>query len=229
MCSSCGPWRGVTVITAVSRAGLSAGAATSTTSRSAESRVGEPLQRLVGRAAGQRDGDDQRPVDAGAEALGEAVVGLALRGVGGEVAVVGLAELQAGRRRGERDDDGAGGDQREHRALGRPRRARACAAAAARSRRARAAAAAAVPARAKRAGSRTTQTIAQASTTSPAATPARPTNGMPVTSRPEIETSTMPAAVRAEWPAVALARRAASTGEWPARSSSCWRAASSSA
>ena len=86
-----------------------------------------------------------------------------------------------------------------------------------------------VPARAKRAGSRTTQTIAQASTTRPAATPARPTNGMPVTSRPEIETSTMPAAVIAEWPAVALARFAASTGERPARSSSCWRAEISSA
>ena len=85
------------------------------------------------------------------------------------------------------------------------------------------------PARAKRAGSRTTHTIAQASTTSPAATPERPTNGMPVTSRPEIDTSTIAAAVTAEWPAVALARLAASIGLWPARSSSCWRAASSSA
>ena len=54
------------------------------------------------------------------------------------------------------------------------------------------------PARTKRAGSRTTHTSAQASTTRPAATPARPTNGMPVTSSPEIETSTMPAAVSAE-------------------------------
>jgi len=62
--------------------------------------------------------------------------------------------------------------------------------------------------RAKRAGSSTTHITAHASTTRPA----WPTNGMPVTSRPEIDTSTMPAAVSAEWPAVALARRAASTG-----------------
>ena len=86
-----------------------------------------------------------------------------------------------------------------------------------------------VPALAKRAGRRITQVTAQASTTRPAATPARPTNGMPVTSRPEIDTSTMPAAVTAEWPAVALAVRAASSSSRPARSSSCWRAASSSA
>ena len=68
------------------------------------------------------------------------------------------------------------------------------------------------PELAKRAGSSTTQVTAQASTTRPAATPARPTNGMPVTSSPEIETSTMPAAVSAEWPALALARLAASSG-----------------
>ena len=54
--------------------------------------------------------------------------------------------------------------------------------------------------------------IAATSTTTPAATPARPTNGIPVTMRPAIETSTMPAAVSAAWPAVALARRAASRG-----------------
>jgi hypothetical protein len=47
---------------------------------------GERLQRGVG-LVGQGDRDDQRTVDAGAEALGEPVVGLALRRVGGEVAV----------------------------------------------------------------------------------------------------------------------------------------------
>ena len=157
-------------------------------------------------AVGQRDGDDERAVDAGAEARGEPVVGLALGGVGVRLRSSGWPELEAGRGRGERDGHGAGGREREHRPLGRPGRARGaggrdgCALGALAPRQQLR------PARAKRAGSRTTHTIAQASTTSPAATPARPTNGMPVTSRPEIETSTMPAAVSAECPAVALAR-----------------------
>ena len=85
------------------------------------------------------------------------------------------------------------------------------------------------PAATNRAGPSRMQTSAQASTTTPAATPVRPTNGMPVTTSPEIETSTIAAAVRAAWPAPAFARRAASTGAWPARSSSWCRAASRSA
>ena len=92
----------MTVITAVSPAGLSTGLATAATSRSASSLAVSGFS-AASDSLGQRDGDDQRPVDAGAEALGELVVGLALGRVGGEVAVVGLAELEVGRGSGERE------------------------------------------------------------------------------------------------------------------------------
>ena len=61
-------------------------------------------QLLLGRVG---DGDDERAVDPRAEARGEPVVGLALGGLGREVAVVGLAELEA--RGGDGERGGAGG------------------------------------------------------------------------------------------------------------------------
>ena len=88
-----------------------------------------------------------------------------------------------------------------------------------RARGARGAGAGGRPRRRNRAGPRTTQTSAQPSTTTPAATPVRPHERVPVTTRPAIETSTMPAAVSAASPALAFARRAASSGECPARKS----------
>lgn len=85
------------------------------------------------------------------------------------------------------------------------------------------------PAAANSGGSSRTATSEVTSTNSPATTPTLPTNGIPVTSRPLIEISTIAAAVTAEWPAVALVRIAAAAGLFPRRSSSWWRAALSSA
>ena len=85
------------------------------------------------------------------------------------------------------------------------------------------------PAAANSGGSSSTATSDVSRTIAPAATPTLPTNGIPVTSSPLIDTSTMNAAVTAEWPAVALVRTAAAAGLRPLRSSSCWRDALSSA
>ena len=122
--SSCGPCSGVTVITAASPAVV-------------EDRLGDARDLTVGAHAlrrarasgasppGSETATTSGPLTPGAEAGGEPVVGLALGRVGAEVAVVGLAELEAGGGRGERGGDERAGGEREPRAARRPRPPRA--------------------------------------------------------------------------------------------------------
>ena len=79
------------------------------------------------------------------------------------------------------------------------------------------------------AGITVTAATAVIATTTPAARPMRPTNGMPTASRPLMATTTIAPAVTTATPAVPLALPAAVAGSSPAASRSRWRAVMNSA
>ena len=66
------------------------------------------------------------------------------------------------------------------------------------------------PATPSRAGSRVTAASTATATTTAVASPMAPTKGMPVSHRPRMAMTTVPPAKTTDWPAVALARPAAS-------------------
>ena len=164
---------------------------------------------------GYARGQHERAVEAGAEALGERVVGLPRGASRAVVAVVGLAEAQRGERRGEHEQHERA---RPRRATGGatsspPQRAKrsdgaTCSGLRGRSRRAKAPI---------RTGSTVTAPIATAATTIAEPMPMRPTNGIPVASSPAIATTTIAPAAITDVPAVALAACAASRRRRPPR------------
>ena len=156
-----------------------------------------------GRILRDVDGDDQRAVDAGTEAVGDEIVGPTLGPRLGQRLVVGDANVEgrcgrAGRRRRWRRSRRSWSRAHpnvatrtppwRHRALWlrrRPRRLIRC------------------PARPRKAGSSVIEATTMISTMTEMAIPAAVTNGTPATARPSIAMTTVPPAKTTAWPAVA--------------------------
>ena len=217
--SDCGELVRMTGTWAVSPASLTSGGATVATPGSSAMAAGHLVRGL--RVVRLVDGDEQRPVEARAEALGQQVVGLAGRGVLRVGAGVGRAEPLVGSRQGQQEHD----RERAHgEALGVPRdeAAPAVEGTGAPARRPSSSGGSGsrpqstrCPMTASSAGSSVTAVTTAPTTVIAAPRPSLVTNGMPTTARPEIETATVSPAKRTARPAVLVAVTAACFGVSP--------------